>query len=271
MSARQPRKRTLYACVACSAALLFGCEGSEAEGGTSRYLAARNDAPDCTGAFTPNSEVCYDKTEVQDGPITTDTTMSEGLLADVENVDRCLRTSVSPAGTPATLTVSFTTQILAGTYQPRNVGAAWIEDSMGQYVRTLEAWAGERVQSITMWFPRACHTDDKTQTRPDVSTSETLLVHKTHTSTWDGVDFHDAMVGPDGKVLPNGKPAADGKYTLWLQVTESEFVPEGPYMMIPFDKGAEPWEKTPTPIPGFADIKLTYKPGVALQPGPVKP
>jgi hypothetical protein len=127
-------------------------------------------------------------------------------------------------------------------------------------VRPVEVWAGERVQSITMWFPRACIRDDKTQTKPDVITSETLPDHKkTHTRTWDGKDFRGAV-------------APDGKYTLWLQVTESEFVPEGPYMMIPFEKGGyQPWERAVTPIPGFADIKLTYTPGAAVDPGSVKP
>jgi hypothetical protein len=159
------------------------------------------------------------------------------------------------------MTVSFTTTVLKGTYSPGNVGAAWIEDSMAQYVRTVEVWAGERVQSITMWFPRSCRSDP-TVKAPDVITSATLKAHATHTRSWDGKDFRGAVV-------------PDGQYTLWLQVTESEFVPEGPYLMIPFEKGNKPWERMATPIPGFADIKLTYAPGdmpgAAMDPGPTKP
>lgn len=244
------------ACVACSAALLLACEGGDG-GGTSRYLAARNENRFCPGAYTPNSTVCYDKGEVDDGPISTDNSLSEGLLDDVAGKDRCLQISVPTPGTPATLTVSFATTLLKGTYYPANVGAAWIEDSMMQYVRTVEVWAGERVQSITMWYPRRCNTD-ATVVAPDVITSVTLDAHKTHTRVWDGKDFRGAV-------------APDGKYTLWLQVTESEFVPEGPYMMIPFEKGTMAWENEPPPIPGFSNIKLTYKPGAAMEPGPVKP
>jgi hypothetical protein len=262
MIAQDGSTRWRYACVACGAALLLACEGSDGGVGTSRYLAARDETPFCPGAFTPNSEVCYDKTDTDEGPVSTDNTMSEGLLADVEGVDRCLQISVPVPGGPASLAVTFTTTPLMGTYQPRNVGAAWIEDSTvpPQYVRTLEVWAGERVQSITMWYPRACRDKDPTLKAPDVITSATLPQHKTHTETWDGKDFRGAI-------------APDGKYTLWLQVTESEFVPEGPYIMIPFEKGGSmPWERMATPIRGFADIKLTYTPGAgATDSGSVKP
>jgi hypothetical protein len=257
MSARHGFRWHWCAPVAYGVALLWGCEGGDGSG-TSRYFEERHEAKFCPGAFTPNSTVCYDKTEMPEGPISTDNSLSEGLLDDVDGVDRCLQISVPVPGTPGALTVSFTTTELKGTYEPRNVGAAWIEDSMAQYVRTVEVWAGERVQSITMWFPRACHRDDKTQTRPDVITSATLLKHAAHSRTWDGKDFRGAV-------------APDGQYTLWLQVTESEFVPEGPYMMIPFEKGNQPWERMVTPIPGFADIRLKYTPGSAMYTGSVKP
>jgi hypothetical protein len=248
-----------FACVACVAALLLACEGGD-NGGTSAYLAERNETRSCPGAFQPYSKVCYDKTTVDEGPISTDTGKSAELLDDVEGVDRCQQISVPVPGTPGSMTVSFATTVLNGSYTPRNVGAAWIEDSMvpSQYVRTLEVWAGERVQSVTMWFPRRCPSDS-TVTRPDVITSETLPDHtKPHTSIWDGKDFRGAV-------------APDGQYTLWLQVSESEFVPEGPYVMIPFEKGTKPWELTPQPMPGFTNIKLSYTPGAAMDPGSVKP
>ncbi|HKU38284.1 MAG TPA: hypothetical protein VJR89_09055 [Polyangiales bacterium] len=241
--------------VACSI-VLSACADTGG-GSTSRYLSDTHENRDCPGAFTPFSTVCYDKTSTANGPISTDTTRSEEILAGLEGMDRCQQIGVPVPGTPGELTVTFTTQLLGGTYMPKNCGAAWIEDSMGQYVRTVEMWAAERAQSITMWYPRACHMD-ATVTSPDVITSGTLDKHQTHSRKWDGKDFRGAV-------------APDGKYTLWLQVTESEFVPEGPYIMIPFEKGAAAWEAMPTPIPGFTEIKLSYKPGAAAPAGAVQP
>ncbi|HKP59766.1 MAG TPA: hypothetical protein VJV78_23745 [Polyangiales bacterium] len=254
MSVRHGSRWQHVACVACLAALFPACEGIGNDG-TSRYLAERDETQSCLGAFTPNSKVCYDKTDEAQGPISTDLSVTEGFLDDVNGVDRCLQIGVPTPGTPGTLTVQFTTTFLGGTYKPKNVGAAWIEGPSMEYVRTIELWAGERVQSITLWAPRACQRDDNTI--KDVVTSATLDAHKAHTRTWDGKDFR-------------GVVAPDGQFTLWLQVTESEFVPEGPYIHIPFEKGPMPREMAITPMPGFTDIKLTWAPG-AVDSGAVKP
>jgi hypothetical protein len=46
------------------------------------------------------------------------------------------------AGTVTSLTFDVTTKAPGGRYQPRNVGAIWVEDSSGKLVKSLEVWAG---------------------------------------------------------------------------------------------------------------------------------
>lgn len=221
--------------VVCCAALLVACETSH-EGATSRFIAARE--ADCVGAFTPGSDTCR-------GEIEEDTLPPHEVDHEQEPVDRCSRDLNRRDGTPGVLRVSFATTPLHGTYEPRNCGAVWIEDSNDRFVRTLEIWADERARTITLWYPRACHDDDLPSL--DVVSTATLPTHQAHTASWDGKDLW-------GNLVP------DGDYTLWLQVTESDFVPEGPFHRISVTRGREAWESTRAGLPGFTDIHLSYEP-----------
>lgn len=232
--------------------LLAACEGESAipafeyvPAGTTQY---------CPGAYTPGSEICWEANDGGDeGPIMANTAAAEENIARFANMDRCAGGIVTAPGTKGTLTVSFSTVRLGGKYAPFNCGAVWIEDALGFYVRTLELWAGERQGSVVAWSQSVCKTDPKI-TAPDVITSATLDKPGAHISKWDTEDFR-------------GNVVADGVYTLWMQVTENEIFPEGPFMAIEFTKGPAPATVMPKAERGFNDITLAYTPtGVAAPP-----
>jgi hypothetical protein len=110
----------------------------------------------------------------------------------------------------------------------------------------MELWTRERSNSVVAWKQSMCATD-ATITAPDVITSATLDQPSQHTATWDTRDFRGGFV-------------PDGDYVLWLQVTENEIFPEGPFMKIAFRKGIDPFTMAPPAETGFKDIAISYAP-----------
>ena len=141
---------------------------------------------------------------------------------DPAPVGRCYFSLGDRFATEGTLTVSFATKTVGGLYGPRNVGAVWIEGAELTYVRTLEVWAMERQMSVVQWYNRACHV--VADGGVDAVATATLPEPATHKLQWDGRDRR-------------GKPVPDGVYTLWMQVSENEIFPGGPFQQIPFSKG----------------------------------
>jgi hypothetical protein len=232
--------------------LLVACEG-EVPIPSYDYQTPRS----CLGAYTPRSEICWDSSDGGDeGQITANRAAAEENN-DRLHGDRCLDGIVGAPGVEGTLTVSFGTVRLGGMYAPANCGAVWIEDSFGKYIRTLEVWAGLRQPSVVAWSSGVCQKD-LTITAPDVITSATLDGPAAHTSKWDTKDWR-------GRVVP------DGVYSLWMQVTENEIAPEGPFMKIDFPKDAIPHLITPLATRGFKEIMLAYSPMPAAAPPATAP
>jgi hypothetical protein len=99
------------------------------------------------------------------------------------------------------VTFSVTTVAQGGKYQPKNVGAIWIETSSGSFVRTLELWAKTRRRYLTK-FNTAAGTSTV-----DVTATATLTSHKAHQVTWDLKDKAGAVV-------------AAGAYRVVVEVTD---------------------------------------------------
>lgn len=223
-------------------ALLAGACESDEQLSASQYRPPGTS--DCTGAYTPNSTVCWNGEDAGEGPITQNRAEAEENGARPRG-DRCNGRIIRAPGTEGTLSVSFNTKRLGGRYAPFNCGAVWIEDSDGFYIRTLNMWAGERRSAVVAWTLSVCD-QDALITRPDVTTSATLNKPQAHSTTWDTKDFR-------GLVTP------DGVYSLWMQVTEDEY-PEGPFMQINFVKGSESFTSMPKPARGYENITLNYTP-----------
>lgn len=137
--------------------------------------------------------------------------------------------STAPASTAATaLSVTLTTVTQGGKYAPLNVGAIWIETTSGQWIDTLEYW-DSRVNAH--WLSRynkaggPAYDGVFTKAPPDVITSATLKMHKTHSSTWDLRDS-------------TGKSVPAGTYRVAVELTE--YNGTGQSAQFEFRIGSEP-------------------------------
>lgn len=160
--------------------------------------------------------------------------------------------SASPTGPSAgTLTITFTSVNQGGRYQPRNVGAVWIETGSGMFVKTIERWAGIRANHLTRWaqasggwgsFFGGGNTADKM----DAISRATLARHEKHMLTWDMKDLMNQTV-------------PDGKYKVGIEVTEDNFVP-GANVLIEFEKGPAPVTVMPPDQKPYSGLVISYQP-----------
>jgi hypothetical protein len=105
-----------------------------------------------------------------------------------------------PAQT-CTLTFQVTTVTFNGSYSPRNVGAIWVSDGAGRFVKSLTVWAQRRIRYLSTWEGASMGNT------VDAVTSATAGSHGTRTGKWNctGVDE---------------KPVPDGSYRINVEFTE---------------------------------------------------
>ncbi|MEI2747932.1 MAG: DUF2271 domain-containing protein [Ferruginibacter sp.] len=122
-----------------------------------------------------------------------------------------------------------------GRYQPKNIGAIWIETAAGQYVKTVKRWANRRLQYLTRY--RTASGGDVT----DAITGATLTSHITHDVTWNLTDRNRCEV-----------PA--GQYRVVMELTDQDAA--GAYATFLFTKGTTPATTNPTATAQFHDLVL---------------
>jgi hypothetical protein len=142
------------------------------------------------------------------------------------------------AGPSAPLVFSVTTVAQGGEFAPKNVGAIWIEDASGAWVKTLAVWAGVSTRFLTSYCAA-----NKTGNKMDAITSATLAAHKTHQVTWD-------LTGADHKVV------ADGDYNVLVECTDHNGT--GKLLTVPFHKAQAPMMSMPADTPYFHALELRY-------------
>lgn len=120
-----------------------------------------------------------------------------------------------------TLSVSVTTTAPGGKYRPRNVGAIWIADSSGRFVKSLDVWGNRRLSHVTAWNA-ATKSAGVAGNKVDAVSSATLSAHRAHNVTWNCEDF-------TGQVVP------DDTYRVYFEVTDSNA--SGPNHFESFTKG----------------------------------
>jgi hypothetical protein len=143
--------------------------------------------------------------------------------------------SASSQGAVASLSFDLTTSPVGYRYQPKNVGAIWVQDGNGKLVKSLEVWAQTRRRYLTRY------TTALSGSAIDVTASATLTSHKTHHATWN-------MKDRTGAVAPAGK------YTLVMELTDGDQT--GRTNTIDFDTSAGPQTMTPAAAPSFTSMKL---------------
>jgi hypothetical protein len=141
----------------------------------------------------------------------------------------------APATTPALLSFDVTTSPVGGRYQPKNIGAIWIQDANGKLVKSLEVWAGIRRRYLTHY------NSALSGVAVDVTASATLSSHKTHHASWNLKDRNGAAVAP-------------GKYTLVIELTDGDMT--GRSDSVDFDMSAGAQTLTPANAPSFGSMKL---------------
>jgi hypothetical protein len=161
--------------------------------------------------------------------------------------------STLPSTVPGgTLTFQVQTVSYNGGYAPRNVGAIWIQDSTGAFVKSLKVWARSQISRLTNW-----NTSSRGN-RVDAVTSATINSHQLHTATWNCTDVNGAIV-------------KDGTYRICVEFTESNAT--GKYAYFNFTKGSSEVHLTPANQANFTNIKLDFVPSLVTIPpsGTVSP
>jgi hypothetical protein len=143
-----------------------------------------------------------------------------------------------------TLSVKVTTASAGGRYSPRNIGAIWVADQSGNFIRSLEVWAQRRINYLTLWNS-ATSKAGTPGNRVDIVSQATLTTHKAHTATWACQDFNDM-------------PVPDGTYRVYFEMTDNSGT--GPNRFEQFTKGPAPVTVTPADNNNFKAIELSYAP-----------
>ena len=144
---------------------------------------------------------------------------------------------VSAQSTTQNVQFKVTTSSPGGNFSPRNIGAIWIEDASGNFVRTVQVWADRRKQYLYTWNTR---TGGNTT---DAITGATLSSHQTHEVSWDVKDTNMNSV-------PNGS------YVLKVEMTDQHS--QGPLVSFDFPVGEATNTLTFSDTTNYHDIELSW-------------
>lgn len=131
-----------------------------------------------------------------------------------------------------------TTRAIGYRFAPRNVGAIWIEDGEGQFVRALERWAGVRSGYLYAFIESAGDGI------VDGVSGPTLNMHQTHEATWD---LRDTL----------GCPVAPGPYFVRIELTDGNRA--GRTAELPFELGSTPAEIAFPDVESFRQMRLVLE------------
>lgn len=151
------------------------------------------------------------------------------------------------AQTAGELTVSVSTSSTGGNYAPRNVVAIWIEDEAGDFVKTLLAYAQQRITHLNTWQASTTAAGSPYNV-VDAITGPTRTSHGTRICDWDGTDA-------------NGNLVADGNYKVWMELTDKNST--GNFSSFEFTKGIEAENLSPSNVPSFGSISINWSPLVS--------
>jgi hypothetical protein len=159
---------------------------------------------------------------------------------DASSSDVALPPAPGGPGQACQLTFQVTTVTFGGDYSPRNVGAIWIADAAGKFVKSLTVWGRRRLSHLVRWESASGGST------VDAVTSASANNHTTRMATWDctGVS-HQAV--------------ANGSYTINVEFTEQNAF--GRQMTpLPFTHGAGPVDVSPADQANFKSIHLKVTP-----------
>jgi hypothetical protein len=144
-------------------------------------------------------------------------------------------TGSGSGGGVSSFSFSVVTTSLGGKYAPRNIGAIWITDGAGNFVKTLKVWADRRLGYLTTFHAQTGRN------QVDAVTSATLSSFGTRTVTWDLKDL-------TGEVVP------DGSYNVVMEHTD--YNGAGESTSVAFAKGSQPVDLSPADSKHFTRMSL---------------
>jgi hypothetical protein len=103
---------------------------------------------------------------------------------------------VRPASAMCNFQVATLTRTMNRGYYPRNVGALWIADGTGKFVKSLNVWGNRRLNHLERWVA-ATRAAGSANNRVDAVTAATMNTHAMRMGTWNCTNFN-RMVVPDG-------------------------------------------------------------------------
>lgn len=133
-----------------------------------------------------------------------------------------------------------TTRPQGGPYAPKNIGAIWVQDEQGRWLRTLELWAAVRIRYLTGY-----RDANPMRNQVDAITRATSATHGLHALHWD---MRDAQ----GQLVP------DGEYSFMIEVTDRSAT--GERTQIAFEKSAAAQSVTLEDDAFFADVSVQFEP-----------
>lgn len=155
------------------------------------------------------------------------------------------------AQTQGSLSVSVSTSSAGGNFSPKHIMAIWVEDSTGNFVKTLLAYAEKRIQYLNTW-EASTGAKGIMYNRTDAISGATRTSHSTRTCAWEGSDY-------------NKNAVPDGKYYLCMELTDKHAT--GNYSRFAFIKG-ENNAVNPVNVPSFSSISINWqKSGTVDVPG----
>ncbi|MDP4239231.1 MAG: DUF2271 domain-containing protein [Bacteroidota bacterium] len=161
-----------------------------------------------------------------------------GIIATIAISCSSNNSPSNPASTPG-LTVSVLTSSAGGSYAPKHVVAIWIENSAGEFVKTLTVYAQARATYLTNWEQSSAGN------KIDAVSGATQNTHGTITAHWNGTDS-------------KGITAPDGTYRICMELTDKDST--GSFSYFTFTKGSAAEAKTPANVPSFSKITIKWVP-----------
>ncbi len=125
----------------------------------------------------------------------------------------------------------------SGNFSPKNIGAIWVEDLSGKFIKTLQIWADKRVQYLYTW------NSISKGNKVDAVSSATLSSHQTHSVYWN---LKDNL----GNIVPNGQ------YKLKIEMTDQHA--QGPLSSFTFPVGEASNSLSIPDLTNFHDMVLSW-------------
>jgi len=142
------------------------------------------------------------------------------------------------------LNVSVSTSEAGGNFAPKNIVAIWVEDAEGNFVKTLLAYAQNRITYLNTWQASTSSAGTEFNVT-DAITGATRNSHATRTCLWNGLDYNQNLM-------------PDGTYYLWMELTDKNGT--GNYSSFQFTKSEDLQELNPANEPSFNNVSLIWEP-----------